>query len=87
MAGAQVDPKELRQLANDIRRFEQDIDQRVRQMRNSLKRLHWNDPVRHRFERDFDQMCNTVMNSCRNSAPKLSSTLNSKASQAEAYLG
>ena len=57
MAKAVVDPAELRQFANDLRRFNQDLDNHMRILQTRMQTLaqSWRDQEQTKFTAEFEE--------------------------------
>lgn len=83
---ANANPQDLKQFAKDLQRFEDQVKQEIKALRNRYQRLDWSDRERQRFDADFNQLCKGIDASMR-SNPEMQKLLNRKASDLERYLG
>lgn len=85
MSATIADPDRLRQLARDLRRFEDQIKSETRTLRSTFARASWTDSEGRRFEDSLKQMISNVEKAA-SIAQGLSNTANRKASALDQYL-
>lgn len=85
MSSVNAKPEDLRKVANAIKTADAEIKAAVQKMQSSLNSAQWNDPVRKKFEQDFNGLLSSLR-SFQSSAPGTVQYLNKKASELEQFL-
>jgi uncharacterized protein YukE len=83
---ADADPRDLRQFAKELRRFEDEIQAQTRRLKSSFDRVDWHDRERQRFEEGLSQMLKSIQRASESARP-LSQAITKKAENLERYLG
>lgn len=83
--GANTDPADLRRLASEIQRAQNDISSSIKRVKSALNSARWDDPARRKFESQLSEM-ESAINRFTSSAQESSRFLTTKAGQLETFL-
>jgi hypothetical protein len=86
MAGVNTDPDDLIKVANAISRAEKEIQSAVSTMQSTLRGAKWDDPVRRKFDSDFNGLI-AGLKAFQSNAPGTVQHLRTKAAQLKQFMG
>lgn len=87
MAKAVVDPEEVRRFANDLKRFNTQLEQQLRQLHGRMNALSqtWRDQEQQKFQEEFEETMRVLQRFIASSDRQIPFLLR-KAERAEEYL-